>query len=139
LSFPTVEVPFQADSRPAGTTKYTIGRLLGLAGDAVISFSRAPLRLALYVGGGGIAFSLLFGACAGVYGLLGGERFSAAWTALFCSLYLVGGCVLCGLGVVGEYVARIYEQVKGRPLYVLKEASPDVPAWRAGADLGDAA
>jgi hypothetical protein len=45
---------------------------------------------------------------------------------LLTTVLLVGGCILCGLGVVGEYVGRIYEQVKARPLYLLKEASPDL-------------
>ena len=50
----------------------------------------------------------------------------AGWSALLGSVYAVGGAVLCGLGAVGEYVGRIYEQVKGRPLYVVKETEADV-------------
>ena len=49
----------------------------------------------------------------------------AGWSALLGSVYAVGGAVLCGLGAVGEYVGRIYEQVKGRPLYVVKETEAD--------------
>jgi dolichol-phosphate mannosyltransferase len=139
LSFPAVEVPFQADSRKAGTTKYTVRRLLALAGDAVISFSRVPLRLSGFLGGAAVLFSILYGAYAGLRWLLAPEGFSAGWAALLCSVYLVGGSVLCALGLVGEYVGRIYEQVKGRPIYVLKDASPEEQQARPPAELGEAA
>jgi glycosyltransferase involved in cell wall biosynthesis len=139
LGLPTAEVGFQADVRRAGTTKYNLRRLLNLAADAVVSSSTAPLRLATLAGGVLLAGGLGYGAYAAARGLFfgGGFDFGRAW--LLASLYFVGGCVLCGLGLVGEYVGRIYEQVKGRPLYVLKEASPEAEAVRRPADLGKAA
>jgi glycosyltransferase involved in cell wall biosynthesis len=133
LGFPTAEVPFRADSRKAGTTKYNVRRLMNLAADAVVSSSTLPLRLATFLGLLGVGTGLLLGGGAAVRALFFG--FDAGWAWLLASLYFVGGCVLCGLGLVGEYVGRIYEQVKGRPIYVLKEASPA----SAADDLGKAA
>jgi dolichol-phosphate mannosyltransferase len=138
LGFPTAEVAFQADARRAGTTKYNVRRLMNLAADALISSSTLPLRLATLAGGLMITGSLLFAVYAMVRGLFFPGGFDAGWAWLLLSIYLVGGGVLCGLGVVGEYVGRIYEQVKARPLYVLKEASPQTERVRQ-AEPGKAA
>src|SRR5262245_23928942 len=121
LGFPAAEVPFQTAPRPAGTSKFSMFRLINYALDALVSFSRAPLRVLVFVG---LAF-FLFG-----LGLLGhaifgrlflGRHPDPRWTVLLVSLQVIGGLVLCGLGTLGEYVARIYEQVKSRPLYLVKE------------------
>jgi len=136
LGFPTAEVPFQAHSRRAGTTKYNVRRLMHLAADAVVSSSTLPLRLASFLGCLGVGIGLLIGGYATARRLFSGADVGAGWAWLLASIYLVGGCILCGLGLVGEYVGRIFEQVKGRPIYVLKETSPEA-ARRA--DLGKAA
>ncbi len=128
LGFPAVRVPFRPAPRSHGTTKYSSERLLGLAADALLSFSRWPLRLALGLGG------LLL--LAGPLLLLGGtvHQFLAGGTPwllliLLGTMTLLNGCVLLAVGLLGEYVGRIYEQVKGRPLYLFKETSEDpVPA-----------
>ena len=138
LGFPTAEVDFQADVRRAGTTKYNVRRLLNLAADALVSSSTLPLRLASLLGGLLVGGSLLYAGYALVRLLFFAAGFDAGWAWLLTSIYFVGGCVLCALGLVGEYVGRIYEQVKGRPLYVLKEASPEAGRGRR-ADLDRAA
>lgn len=137
LGLPTAEVPFQAQVRPAGTTKYNLRRLVRLAADALVSSSILPLRLPLVAGGLLLAGSLLFGAYVLIRLCCAPQGLDVAWASLLLSLYLVGGCLLCGLGIMGEYVGRIYEQVKGRPLYVLKETSFVEEA--AQTDLGQAA
>lgn len=125
LGFRAAEVPFQPAERRAGASKYSLRRMLNLAGDGLLSFSRLPLRVATFLG----LLSLSFGLLAALYlagsWLLGREQAGAGWGVVLASLYVLGGCILCGLGLVGEYVGRIYEQVKGRPLYVLKERSPE--------------
>jgi dolichol-phosphate mannosyltransferase len=139
LGFPTAEVDFQAENRRAGTTKYNVRRLLNLAADALVSSSTLPLRLATLLGGVLAGGSLVYAAYALARGLFFPAGFDAAWAWLLVSIYLVGGCVLGGLGVVGEYVGRIYEQVKARPIYVLKEASPEAGRGRRSGDVGKAA
>jgi dolichol-phosphate mannosyltransferase len=124
MGFPTCVVPFEVASRAGGTSKFTAGRLLALAGDGVLSFSRLPLRLSLLAG---LVLLLLgLGEAVGVtlWGLLAGLPQRWELHALVTIELVLSGLVLCGLGVVGEYVGRIYEQVKGRPIYLLKEYSP---------------
>jgi dolichol-phosphate mannosyltransferase len=126
LGFRTTTVAFHPDSRGAGATKYTLRRMMGLAIDAMLSFSKLPLRLSLMLGlllvvlGGGFGAVLLGRSLLG--GDIGGSQL------VLIALFLIGGAILCSLGIVGEYVGRIYEQVKGRPLYLLKETSPELSA-----------
>lgn len=126
LGFRATTVAFHPASRGAGMTKYTLRRMLALAVDAMLSFSKLPLRLSLLLGallvvlGAGYSMWVLGRALFG--GILGGHQ------VVLSALLLIGGTVLCSLGIVGEYVGRIYEQVKGRPLYLFKEASPELSA-----------
>src|SRR5207244_3879440 len=125
LGFPTAEVLFRPAGRRAGVSKYSLRRMLNLAGDGILSFSRVPLRAATFLGllalGLGLLGSLYLAGC----WLVGEEQPAAGWGVLLATLHVLGGCILCALGLVGEYVGRIYEQVKGRPLYVLKERSAE--------------
>jgi dolichol-phosphate mannosyltransferase len=124
LGFRTTTVAFHPASRGAGVTKYTLRRMTALAIDAMLSFSKLPLRLSLVLGlmcvavGCGHA-TLLLGRA-----LIGAEV--SGYQSVLVALCLIGGAILSSLGVVGEYVGRIYEQVKQRPLYLLKEASPEL-------------
>ncbi len=125
LGFPTAEVPYEPAPRKAGVTKYTVRKMVNFALDAVLSFSRVPLRLTLVlglaVGVGGLVLAAAFTTLAA----LGRLEFGAGWAWVLVTMHLLGGSILVGLGLVGEYVGRIYEQVKGRPLYLLKETSED--------------
>ena len=121
LGFPTAEVAFEVADRRAGVSKFSPLRLAGYALDALLSFSRVPLRLPLFAG---LLFLLIGVGCTvraalGLFGL--GEAPDLHWTGLLVSLHLIGGSILCALGTIGEYLGRVYEQVKGRPLYLLKE------------------
>jgi polyisoprenyl-phosphate glycosyltransferase len=125
LGFRTTTVAFHPASRGAGMTKYTLRRMLALAVDAMLSFSKLPLRLSLLLGGLCILLAIGQGLLT-----LGQVLFGAGiggYQVVLIALFLVGGAILCSLGIVGEYVGRIYEQVKGRPLYLLKEGSPELP------------
>jgi dolichol-phosphate mannosyltransferase len=86
-----------------------------------------PLRVAAFLGMIFVMIGLGIGVRAGV-ALLLSEEADLGWATLLGSVYVVGGAVLCGLGTVGEYVGRVYEQVKGRPLYLLKETEADLRA-----------
>ena len=122
LGFPTATVPFRPATRGGGVSKYTVRRMANFAVDALLSFSKVPLRLAGFAGLGFVVLGALLGVVAAIQtvfteaGALGGAT-------VLTAVFVVGGCTLCALGVVGEYVGRIYDQVKARPLYVLKESS----------------
>lgn len=121
IGFRQVGVPYKRDERFAGETKYPFTKMLKFATDGIVSFSAAPLRLALKVGFfvSGLSFLLgvvfLFSKVFGFYSVPG-----LASIAVFVAF--LGGIQLLLLGVMGEYIARIHDEVKGRPLYVVSEA-----------------
>lgn len=130
LGFPCREVHFTPHSRVAGRSKYTLTKQLSLGLDGMFSFSKLPLRAV--TGAGGIMLLAGLGAlgweCADH--LMGASYVCYATLALGACFFLFG-TVMLGLGIVGEYVGRIYEQVKNRPVYVLKEESRAVlRPWR---------
>jgi dolichol-phosphate mannosyltransferase len=125
LGFSVAEVPYVPETRGAGASKYTLRKMLRLAGDGLYSFSRAPLRLSVVTGLAAISGSLL---AATVIVLFRGTICDPALLSLLTGLHLVAGCLFAAIGVLGEYVARIHEEAKDRPLYVLKEVSPSAGA-----------
>jgi len=127
LGFSTAEVAFHPDSRKAGQTKYTLRSLLNLASDALFSFSRAPLRLSFHLGLCALALSMLIFLAETLRWLFAGHHANVG-TWLLVSTFFLGGCILWAVGVLGEYIGRIFEQVKQRPLYLLKDQSPDIQA-----------
>ena len=111
-------VPFQRDKRTHGTTKYPLFKMLQLAWTAVSSFSALPLRLATNLG----FIVTLFGLGYFIYSIFGAliERTAVpGWTSLVCLQVIFSGAILMAVGVLGNYVARIYEESKRRPLYVV--------------------
>lgn len=115
LGFPHALVPYVAPARFSGESKYTMRRMLLLAQDAALSFTGAPAKI---VGRLGATFMALALATMPVEAVAGG---SARWLELAASLaILLQGATLLALGVLGEYVVRIYDEAKARPLYVLR-------------------
>jgi polyisoprenyl-phosphate glycosyltransferase len=125
LGYSAGEVAYRVPPRKAGRTKFNLPRLMDYSLDAILSFSRVPLRLAFVLG----AIFLLIGVCVGGWAMLGllvpgcGAGGWSAW--LLASVHLVGGAVLGGLGLLGEYLGRVFEQVKGRPLYLVRETEQE--------------
>jgi len=123
LGFRVAEVPFSPEARRAGTSKYTLRRMVRFALDGLLSFSPAPVRLAV---GAGLAVTAL--SCAVTSSVaLATLSFADSHLALVLVALAGGHAVAAGallaIGVLGEYAVRIYEQVKGRPVYVLKEST----------------
>jgi dolichol-phosphate mannosyltransferase len=127
IGFPRAYVPFQAPRRSAGDSKYTTLKMIGLALDAMLSFSAAPMRmatrlgLALFVPG-----TLYF-----LYILLRYlvmDDFVRGWGSLIGVLLMVGGIQLMFIGIIGEYLWRIFEESKRRPLYFFKQVPPGTDA-----------
>lgn len=119
VGFRTTEIEYDRLDRAAGKPSQTLQRLVRYAFDAIFSFSRLPLRLLTYSGmfisGCGFALGLFF-ICKR---LLGIETASTGFTTLVTLTLFLGGIQLIGIGVLGEYLGRIYDEVKQRPLYVV--------------------
>ncbi len=139
VGFKQTAVPYERDARHAGETKYTLRRMLRFSLDAITSFSHLPLQLATYVGilSAGIAFV----AIPVVIGLRLAGSYLPGFGSITIAILLLGGVQLIAIGVIGEYVGRIYDEVKHRPLYIVREernaptdslGSAPGPAGRAG-------
>lgn len=130
VGFSRTVLEFDRPGRAAGTTKYPFWSMVHLGLDALTSFSAAPLRLASLLGFGGLLVGLGYAAYAVYVGFILGLGVPG-WTSLVILNIFFSSVVLICLGLIGEYVARIFEEVKGRPLYlvrrVLEAARPDPP------------
>jgi glycosyltransferase involved in cell wall biosynthesis len=121
VGFRQIGVPYTRPERFAGEPKYSFRKSLRLAADGLVSFSNAPLRLAL-IGG------FLFSSLAFVVGLfaffarLAGAFTVPGWTSILVVVSFLGGVQLTLMGMMGLYISRIYEEVKSRPLYIVREA-----------------
>ena len=119
VGYPQICIPYERHSRIAGTTKYPLRKMLRLAWTAVVSFSALPLRLS-FVGAGIMAFVAIEEAFRAVIVHFSG-RTVPGWTSLMVVVCLSNAAILMAVGILGEYVGRIYEEGKGRPLYVVAE------------------
>jgi polyisoprenyl-phosphate glycosyltransferase len=122
VGFRTAEVHYDRAARVAGQTKYPLRKMLKLAADAVVSSSTVPLRFPYYFALAASVLGAVYVAALGVRYFVFGEAFVPGWLSLVTAIVVFGCLNLCSLGVVGEYLGRIYEQVKGRPLYLVRES-----------------
>lgn len=121
LGFKSAPVEFVREKRFAGTTKYPLKKMLKFAGDAIMSFSLKPLKLATYLGVGISIASLIYGIVLVILKLCGVLSTVMGWTSIVAISLFFNGIILMILGILGSYIGRIYEEVKGRPLYVIQE------------------
>ena len=121
VGFPQCAVEYERDARFAGSTNYTLGRMVRLALDGLTSFSDRPLRLATQLGVIVMALSFAVAAWTIVASLFDLGTSSRGWSSLMAVVLLLGGVQLLCIGVLGEYVGRVYRETKGRPLYVVNE------------------
>ncbi len=121
VGFRQTGVNYVRAERFAGETKYPLKKMLRFALDGITSFSYLPLQLATYVGFAAAGISVLGIIVAIILRLLGHDALKGQATTLVSVLFL-GGVQLIFLGIIGEYLGRIYDEVKGRPLYIVGEA-----------------
>lgn len=120
IGFRQTGVHFERDARAAGRTKYPLGKMIKFATDGIVSFSNAPLRFALKLG-------FLVSACSFVFGIvclvaqLAGLYAVPGLASIAVATSFLGGMQLVILGVMGEYIAQIHEEVKDRPLYLVND------------------
>jgi glycosyltransferase involved in cell wall biosynthesis len=126
IGFRQVGVPFERAERFAGSTKYPAAKMIKFATDGIVSFSTAPLRFALKLGFAVSALSFVF-AITFLVSKLAGFYSVPGLASIAVVVSFLGGIQLVVLGVMGEYIARIHEEVKNRPLYLVRDAH-GVPA-----------
>jgi dolichol-phosphate mannosyltransferase len=114
-------VLYDRDRRYGGETKYSIGRMMKFAFDGITGFSSQPLRLASHAGLLCAAASLALMVALMVYKVAGGTGLVPGWTSLAVAVLFLGGLQLLAIGILGEYVGRIYEEAKQRPLYLVRD------------------
>ncbi|HTG88109.1 MAG TPA: glycosyltransferase family 2 protein [Pyrinomonadaceae bacterium] len=118
--FRQVSLPYERAPRHAGTSKYPFRKMLNFAMDGIISFSLVPLKLAIWTG-----FMAIWIAVAGIIVAIADRlldrHLTRGWASLFVAVLFMGGVQLVSLGIIGEYLGRIYTEVKRRPLYVVQE------------------
>ena len=120
IGFRQEPIHYHRAARAAGETKYTLEKMLRFASDSIFSFSLVPLRLAVWLGFFAAVLALL-GVAYGFAIRLITNTWVPGWAALFVAILFLGGVQLMLIGVLGEYVGRIYGEVKRRPLYFVKE------------------
>lgn len=124
VGFRTAVVAYDRAERAGGEPKQSFWKLLKYGLDAVFSFSYKPLRLSLLVGLFTSAFAMLYGAALVVCRLLGVGMFGLplvdGYTSTIVSILFLGGVQLMGVGILGEYIGRIYDEVKRRPLFLVR-------------------
>ena len=134
IGFRQLALPYRRAERFAGSTKYPLRKMLRFASDGMISFSVKPLKLAMMTG---LACAAI--ACLGILWVVGARLLTDAWvvpgwSATIIAILFLGGIQLLCTGILGEYIGRIYMQVKSRPLYVVGEIIGARPASDADAD-----
>lgn len=133
VGFEQVAIPYHREARLAGRSKFNAWRLWNFALEGVTSFSTAPLRVATYLGVMTALLAFVYALWIVVKALFWGDPV-AGWPTMMTVILLLGGVQLMALGMIGEYLGRLYEESKQRPLYL-------VDRWRpaAGVSLGDLA
>lgn len=120
VGFEQAIVEYERQPRAAGASKYTLSKMLAFGWDAVVSFSSLPLRVASVLG---LAFSFLgLVYLAYVIGIrLFTEQAVAGWTSVVAAVVILGGVQLLCLGIIGQYLGRMFDEIKGRPLYLVAD------------------
>ena len=120
VGYRSVSIPYERDARLAGDSKFNLWRLWNFAIEGITSFSTAPLRLATYLGLMTALVAFLYGVWIIAKALLWGDPV-AGWPTMMSVILFLGGVQLIALGLIGEYLGRLYDESKQRPLYFVDE------------------
>ena len=121
VGFQQTAIRFEREPRFAGEVKYTFRKSLALAVNSIVSFSKVPLRISTYLGLLSAAFSMLMGLLVLYWRLYQPNSPVTGLAAITIAIFFIGSVQLISIGILGEYIGRIYEEVKSRPLYTLAE------------------
>ena len=132
VGYSHTSIPFDVGARAVGQGKWTLWKLIDLATTATVSFTSAPLRIVTILG----LLTLVFGFLVAAEALVGWSqgRAVSGFTTTIITLLIVGSCIMISLGIIGEYIAKIYDEIKARPTYLVESAAgfgdEDVAGWR---------
>ena len=122
VGFNTKWLPFETGERPAGESKWSFGKLISYSFDAILAFSEVPLKICSWLGIIFCLVSFLIGIVHFIKTLIFGDPV-AGFPTLYLMMLLLGGIILLFLGIMGQYLARIYLEIKQRPVYIVKESN----------------
>jgi dolichol-phosphate mannosyltransferase len=111
---------YERSARFAGTTKYPLTKMIKLALDGIIGFSNTPLKSAYYLGFTVAFLSFIYGFFILVYSQIKGFPVQG-WSSIMVTILFIGGIQLITIGILGEYIGRIYDEVKKRPLFIIND------------------
>lgn len=120
VGFRQTYIEYERDERFAGETKYPLKKMLKFASDGIIAFSSKPLRLVTNLG----LFCVIISIALLLYSIIVkimGYQIGAGWASIMVAISFFSGIQLLGLGIIGQYIARIYDESKNRPIYIVKE------------------
>jgi polyisoprenyl-phosphate glycosyltransferase len=120
IGFRQTYVEYERDVRFAGETKYPLRKMVKFASDGIIAFSTKPLRFVMTLGFISVLISLFVLAYTIIVKLFG-QQVQAGWASIMVAITFFSGIQLLGLGIVGQYIARIYDESKNRPIYIVRE------------------
>ena len=123
IGYPWTTVEYVRAKRFAGESKYPLKKMLSVAFDGITSFSVKPLRLILFLGGVIFALSLVMLLWTLIRWIAGATV--SGWASLMCSIWMIGGIQLLALGVIGEYVGKVYSETKARPRFIIERVLND--------------
>jgi len=123
VGFKTATITYERHARVAGVTKYPLAKMVKFATDAVVSMSVTPLRMAYLLAIGLSAPFLLYMLYSFVLWAIGSKQIEHGWPSTIFAIIVFGAANLFFIGILGEYVGRIYEEAKNRPLYVVQETT----------------
>ena len=134
LGFPQKEIHYEAPARHSGKSKYSLRKMVRLAVDGITSFSAVPLQVSALAGAAVTSLAFLYILYAFVQWARGAVQ--PGWSSLIAAVLLLGGVQLLALGVIGLYLGRVYNEVKGRPIYVVQETR-FFPERKGAGSLGE--
>jgi len=120
MGFKQCAVNYDRDKRMAGETKYPINKMIKFAMDGIFSFSIVPIKASMWLG----IFTIILSFIGIIYSLISRiftDNWVTGWTAIIISTLFIGGIQLFSIGILGNYVGRTFEEIKGRPLYIVDE------------------
>lgn len=119
MGFKQAMIPYTAPPRYSGRSKYSITKMFRFAADGITSFSAKPLRVSFFAG---LIVSLI-GLLYSIYAIIEyfGGKTIPGWTSILVSILIIGGIQLISIGIIGEYLARVFNEAKNRPLYLVKQ------------------
>lgn len=131
VGFDQATVTYRRGPRESGASKYTVRRMIGFALDAMASFSSLPLRLASWLGTVVSLLGMLY-ACYVLLNWAFSDTAIPGWTSVIITVLILGGAQLACLGIVGQYLGRVYDETKGRPLFLIRDDTRTAARRAAG-------